>query len=159
MRLTVRIHDFNDYFMDIIPFSSSLDNARIVQCLIDDLNGLLNLSQAVAREEPIDFRKISNTLEYLTKDAEGIISEAGMVDMKAAVGNLMDVFFDELRGYPRWTNMRFRYVRHQEASSGSWTIRMDATDQYNYDDRICELMMEMAQRLLEQFCAKDDRRY
>ena len=159
MRLTIRIHDFNEYFMDIIPFSDSLDNARIVECLIDDLNGLLNLSQTVAREEPIDFRKISNTLEYLTKDAEGIISEAGMVDMKAAVGKLMDVFFDELRGYPRWTNMRFRYVRHQESSSGSWTIRMDASDHFDHNDRICELMMDMAQRLLEQFCAKDDRRY
>ena len=159
MRVTIRIHDFNEYFMDIIPFSSALDNGRIVECLIDDLNGLLNLSQAVAKEEPVDFRKISNTLEYLTKDAEGIISEAGMVDMKAAVGKLMDVFFDELRGYPRWTNMRFRYVRHQESGSGSWTIRMDAEDQYDHNDRICELMMELAQRLLEQFCAKDDRRY
>lgn len=159
MKLTIRIHDFNEYFMDIIPFSASLDNARIVECLIDDLNGLLNLSQAVAHEQPVDYRKISNTLEYLTKDADGIISEAGMVDMKHAVGQLMDVFFDELRGYPRWTNMRFRYMRHHESSSGSWTIRMEAREQYDFNDRVCDLMMEMAQRILEQFCAKDDRRY
>lgn len=159
MRVTVRIHDFNDYFMELIPFSQALDNARIVQCLIDDLNGLLNLSQAVAREEPVDYRKISNTLEYLTKDAENFISEAGMVHMKNAVGDLMKVFFEELRGYARWTNMRFRYVRHQESSSGSWTIRMDAEDQFDYNDRVCDLMMELAERLLEQFCVKDDRRY
>ena len=159
MRLTIRVHDFNDYFVELIPFSKALDNTRIIQCLIDDLNGLLNLGVSVAREEPVDFRKISNTLEYLTKDAEGFISEAGMVHMKQAVGNLMSVFFEELRGYPRWTNMRFRYVRHNESSGGSWTIRMDAFDEYDHNERICGLMMEMAERLLEQFCAKDDRRY
>lgn len=159
MRVTVRIVDFNECFMELIPFSKALDNSRIIQCLIDDLNGLLNLSLSVAREEPVDFRKISNTLEYLTKDAEGFISEAGMIDMKQAVGNLMSVFFEELRGYPRWTNMRFRYVRHNESSSGSWTIRMDAIDKYDHNERVSDLMMELAEKLLEQFCVKDDRRY
>lgn len=159
MRVTVRIHDFSDYYMDIVPYSQALDNRRIVECLIDDLNGLLNLSYAVANEQAVDYRKISNTLEYLTKDAVGIVSESGMADMKLSVGKLLDVFFEELRGYSKWTNMRFRYVRHSESNSGSWTIRMDAFEEFDYSDRVCDLMMEMAQRLLEQFCAKDDRRY
>lgn len=157
-RIIIEIPEFAEALQDLIPYTMNFDDRRIVQCIVDDLNGLLNLSEGLTRSEEVDMRKISNTLEYIVKDAEDHVSERSMRDMRDVVCRGLNEMFEEIRVFPGWVNMRFKYVSHR-ISRRDCTIRLEGHSMFNYSHRICELQMDAACKILEKYSVKDDRRY
>ncbi len=157
-RVIIEIPEFAEALQDLIPYTMNFDDSRIVQCIVDDFNGLLNLSEGLMRGDDVDMRKISNTLEYIVKDAEDHVSERGMCTMRDVVCRGLNEMFEEMRTFPGWVNMRFKYVSHK-LTRRDCTIRLDGQQLFDYNSRICELQMEAAGKILEKYSVKDDRRY
>lgn len=164
MKITVEIREFNELFMDLIPWTDNFNEARLIQSLVDDLNGILNITVDIAESKPVRYEKISNTMDYLCTDASSTshISQAGLHSMKLAVVSALQLMFKELSRIYNWANCRYRVVSHSfrpARSREDLNIMLDSVVCFDYPKHIQNKLIESAELVLESFCEWDNRRH
>jgi hypothetical protein len=162
MKIIVELHNFHELFMEMLPWTDNFDEAGLVRSLIDDLNGILNLTVDIAEQRPVDYGKISNTMDYLCTESSitNHLSQAGLHDMKLAVVNALIKMFKELSRIDGWVNNRYRLVNYSfrpRASREHLHLVLEVVVASDYPRHIQRLMIESANRALEAFCDWDSR--
>jgi len=144
--------EFNELFMDLLPYFQDLDTDNVIRNMIDDFNGALDLAIDASGNKDIDYNKLANTLKYVVTDSTGVVSERGMHALRDAVTKLVYAFFDILARCPRWANMRYKYVGYKiRPGGGTLTLVLDGTVLYAYPDHICTGLVDTARVILENF--------
>lgn len=163
MKIIVELRNFNELFMDLLPWTDNFNESGLIRALIDDLNGTLNITTDLAEQRPIDYEKISNTMDYLCTESSvsTTLSQAGLYDMKLAVVTTIIRMFAELSRVHRWVNNRYRLVSYSfrpRESRDHLNLVLEVVPTHDYPPRIQEMLVESAERVLETFCDWDNRR-
>lgn len=163
MKIIVELHNFNELFMGMLPWTDNFNEAGLVRALIDDLNGTLNITTDLAEQKPIDFEKISNTMDYLCTESSisTSISQAGLYDMKLAVVTAVIRMFRELSRVHNWVNNRYRLVNYNFRPSVSREhlhLVLEVVETHDYPAHLQKMLVDSAEQVLETFCGWDNRR-
>lgn len=147
-RLKIKIHDWSEIFMEIMPYLQNNELDRIIECMVDDVNGLMNESTRALNERgELDITAFSNTLNYIITN---ISEQINVNDVMAAICKCMQVIFINLSSYNKWVNSRFNLHSYRISSrDGSLNLTVNKINMFNYNRQFCEYLVNYCEHVLD----------
>lgn len=110
MRLIVELSDYDLVFQEMLPYLPNVSMRQIVDCLIDDLNGLITYCHLVYRNEPMpEDPGILHLVQYLMENYDG---QTAMDSVRSSCLNIYFLAIDnliyQLTRDPHWINSYYR---------------------------------------------------
>lgn len=152
MRTTIKIDEWGEEFLELVPFMTATDISMLVCCIVDDINGLLDSVIDVADKRDVNPEKFSSLVKYCTSQLDDHATDSTLNGVLEACCGLLDIVYDELSGYHAWVNCRHKVDKHRLANdSETLTIYLDTHELYTYSPRACELMHDIARQILDTY--------
>lgn len=155
-RIIVAFDQFDDMYLDLLPWLDDVNLEELVNVLIDDLNGIARIATNIGiHNGKADFTEMTHTLNYLCRQTFVDVNMSALTVLKTAISSILRQVLRVVVRFGYFADCVYSVQRcvfsGPHGSIKNLVLMLDVHYVHDYNTRINELVGKLGYDILNTF--------